>query len=134
MKFQSKGEEMMWNYISHYLKGNPKWKIEVHYYLPYAGFPYRAFADFALFYENQLSIIIEINGEEHYAPTFGEEQFQRTKKRDDDEYSWCQKNNIWLLVYDWIKGYMLYDGNYWDVSDDFEDTIADVENFGLRKH
>ena len=134
MKFQSKGEEMMWNWISRYLNNNSKWKINTHYYLPYSGFPYRAFADFALFYEDKLSIIIEVNGEEHYAPTFGEKQFEHTQKRDSDEFDWCKKNHIWLLVYDWFNGNMLYNGNYWDVSEDFENTIADVENFGLRSY
>ena len=44
IKFQSKGEEVMWNYISRYLGNNPKWRIIPHYYLPKSGFPYRAFA------------------------------------------------------------------------------------------
>lgn len=132
IKFQSKGEEVMWNYISTVLGYNPKWKIIPHYYLPKSGFSYRAFADFALFYQDELFIIIEVNGEEHYAPVFGEEQYQRTKKRDEDERIWCLHNHIWLLVYDWINGNMLYNDNYWDVSEDFENTVADVENFGRR--
>lgn len=132
IKFQSKGEEVMWNYISRYLGNNSKWKIIPHYYLPKSGFPYRAFVDFALFYQDELFIIIEVNGEEHYTPVFGKEQYEHTKKRDEDERIWCLHNHIWLLVYDWIDGNMLYNGNYWDVSEDFEDTVTDVENFGRR--
>ena len=133
IKFQSKGEEIMWNHIQH-INDSVDWRVIPHYYLPKQGFQYRAFADFALFYRDQLSIIIEVNGEGHYSPVFGQEKFEYTKQRDEDEARWCQENNIWLLIYDWINGDMYYNGKYWDLSDDIWDTMADVRNFGLRKH
>ena len=122
----------MWNYINNYLKNNSDWKIIPHYYLPNSGFPYKAYADFALFYKDNLSIIIEVNGEGHYTSIFGKDELQRIQKRDADECEWCHKNHLWLLVYDWLGGNMYFGNNYWDVSEDFEDTVADVENFGLR--
>ena len=132
MKFQSKGEEMMWNGELRYKNEWPNWNIISHYNLSQSGCQDKIIVDFAMFYKKRLAIIIEVNGEGHYSPIFGEKEYNRIKARDEKEALWCKENGIWLLIYDWIDGYMYYNNNYWDLSDDITDTMYDIINFGWR--
>ncbi|CEO32973.1 hypothetical protein [Paraclostridium sordellii] len=61
--------------------------------------------DFALFKDNELLMLIEIDGEQHFKPinfngidnNRANELFNKTKKRDEIKNKYCEKNNIKLL-------------------------------------
>jgi hypothetical protein len=54
--------------------------------------------DFALFVENNLSIIIEYDGQHHFHENaFGKESYDRTVKNDLIKNEYCIKNNIKLI-------------------------------------
>lgn len=56
--------------------------------------------DFAILLKNQIRLLIEYDGEQHYKPVKyfgGEENFELRKLRDNIKNEYCNKNNIKLL-------------------------------------
>lgn len=53
--------------------------------------------DFAIFEDNNLKLLIEYDGEQHFKPKFGEKEFERVKINDAIKNEYCKNNNIELL-------------------------------------
>ena len=49
------------------------------------------------FYLEKYNLCIEYDGEQHFEPRFGEEEFKRTIIRDKIKTEFCEKNNIILI-------------------------------------
>lgn len=53
--------------------------------------------DFAVFSNNKLKYLIEFDGEQHFKPKFGEENFVITQKNDKIKDDYCEANGIDLI-------------------------------------
>lgn len=53
--------------------------------------------DFAVFKNNNLILLIEYDGEQHFKPKFGKKEFNRIKINDEIKNKYCKNNNIDLL-------------------------------------
>lgn len=53
--------------------------------------------DFAIFKNDELMYLIEYDGEQHFKPKFGEENFKITKRNDNIKNEYCSSNNINLI-------------------------------------
>lgn len=49
------------------------------------------------FYLEEYNLCIEYDGEQHFEPRFGEEEFEKTVVRDKIKTEFCNKNGITLL-------------------------------------
>ena len=76
------------------------------------------------FYIESLNTIIEFDGAQHYAPHFGKEQFETTKRHDEIKNNYCSTNNIKLIRIP-----------YWE-EDNIEDILISklAINDRLQKH
>lgn len=52
--------------------------------------------DFAVFKNNDV-ILIEYDGEQHFKPKFGEEEFERTKRNDKIKNEYCKNRKLQLI-------------------------------------
>lgn len=52
--------------------------------------------DFKVYYEESF-VLVEYDGEQHYKPKFGDDEFDRTQKHDEIKNNYCKERNIELL-------------------------------------
>lgn len=61
------------------------------------------------FYLPNYNLVIEFDGQQHYEPKFGEENFAQTQKHDKIKNKYCKDNNINLLRIPYWEGHNIED-------------------------
>ena len=56
------------------------------------------------FYLPDYNLCIEFDGEQHYNPKFGKENFKKTREHDKIKNNYCKSNNIKLLRIPYWEG------------------------------
>lgn len=87
----SKGEKMVIDFLN---------EQGLHFLREYNACFYEGKRQFFLYYDfyvPEYRLLIEFDGLHHYKPTYGQEQFEKTKKHDAMKDKWAKKNKFHLL-------------------------------------
>lgn len=90
---QSKGERVIKSWLD---DNNIKHK-EQYKFNDCRGIKHALPFDFAIFCDDEILLLIEFDGLQHFMPKFGDESFNEIKKNDNIKNDYCLRNNIPLV-------------------------------------